>query len=353
VNEIVESDQAEIVSHAADMVEANQSYGALSEGLYLAGFTFERAMARVLGLLKTGGWMKVGAGFDDVNAFVRGLPLDQFKIVTEQRKEFVERVRALQPAVSNRAIAGALGVDRRTIDRDRGANAPPGAQNGQQNGEPSGANAPPGARDGRRDARIIIQRDHRRERVAEKLASMGEAARLEGKFSVLVSDPPLRDEFGPNPRQTERHYPTMTEAELVAMADEIKRITAEHAVHYMWISPHMLPIGFRILDAWGFEFRLSIVWPKETFGLGHWARHEHEELLIGRKGAFPPPPESLRVSSMLRAPRGRHSEKPEIILELIEQWYPAAPKIELFRRGPPRPGWAAWGNEVSPELAAE
>ena len=51
----------------------------------------------------------------------------------------------------NRAIADALKVDHRTIDRDRGENAPPDAQKAQQNGGGAGANAPPGAGDGRRD----------------------------------------------------------------------------------------------------------------------------------------------------------------------------------------------------------
>ena len=103
-------------------------------------------MARVLGLLKTGGWMKVGDGFDDVNAFVRSLQLDQFKIVTEQRKEFVERVKALQPAVSNRAIADALGVDHQTINNDvLGENSPPGIRKVKKNGKWGGENSPPGA----------------------------------------------------------------------------------------------------------------------------------------------------------------------------------------------------------------
>ena len=54
-----------------EFIEANQAYGALTEGLYLAGSAFERAMARTLGLLKSGGWRQVGPGFDDVNDFVR------------------------------------------------------------------------------------------------------------------------------------------------------------------------------------------------------------------------------------------------------------------------------------------
>jgi N6-adenosine-specific RNA methylase IME4 len=51
-------------------------------------------------------------------------------------------------------------------------------------------------------------------------------------------------------------------------------------------------------------------------------------------------------ASLIEAPVGRHSEKPEIFLNLVESYFPTLPRIELNRRGPPRPGWAAWGNEV-------
>jgi N6-adenosine-specific RNA methylase IME4 len=50
--------------------------------------------------------------------------------------------------------------------------------------------------------------------------------------------------------------------------------------------------------------------------------------------------------SVIEAPRGRHSEKPEVFLELVEAYYPTVPKIELFRRGPARKGWDAWGAEA-------
>jgi N6-adenosine-specific RNA methylase IME4 len=49
--------------------------------------------------------------------------------------------------------------------------------------------------------------------------------------------------------------------------------------------------------------------------------------------------------SVVEAPRRRHSEKPDVFYELIERMYPHASKLELFHRGPPRPGWAAWGDE--------
>lgn len=343
---------AGVTAMAANDADANQAYGALTEGLYLASHTFERAMAQALRLLKDGSWRLVGSGFDDVNAFIRSLKLDQFKIVADQRKEFAEQVRELQPQVSNRAIAKALGVGHDTVDRDlgRGANAPDGRENANpDNGRKSGggAYAPAGAYGGRRDARIVLQRDYRRERVAEKLASLSEAALLAGLFSVQVSDPPLTDKFGPSARQVEVHYPVMSEDSLLAMAPRVRAITAEHAVHFMWVAPHLILVAARILEAWGFEYSTHGFWDKGAIGLGQWFREEHEDVLIGRKGEFPPPPESLRVGSVLRAPRGRDSEKPEMLLELIEDWWPPAPKIELFRRGLARPGWAGWGNETA------
>lgn len=52
------------------------------------------------------------------------------------------------------------------------------------------------------------------------------------------------------------------------------------------------------------------------------------------------------------APRGEHSAKPECFFEMIEQYFPNLPKIELNRRGPARPGWDAWGNEIATAPAA-
>jgi N6-adenosine-specific RNA methylase IME4 len=49
---------------------------------------------------------------------------------------------------------------------------------------------------------------------------------------------------------------------------------------------------------------------------------------------------------VIEAPIGRHSAKPELFAEMIEQLDPAVPKIELNRRGQARPGWDAWGTEA-------
>ena len=68
-------------------------------------------------------------------------------------------------------------------------------------------------------------------------------------------------------------------------------------------------------------------------------------LSIAKRGNVPPPEAEARVSSVINAPRGRHSEKPERVYELIESFYPTLKKIELFARQG-REGWASWGNQV-------
>jgi hypothetical protein len=224
---------------ANKIADANQAYGALTEGLYIAGFTFERVMTKALALLKSGDWKTVGDGFDDVNVFVRSLKLDQFKVAAEQRREFRERVQELQPKVSNRSIAKALGVGKDTINRDVGANAPRGGRKVAENGTAGGANAPLGASDGRRDAARIGQRDMRSERREEKVKSMASAAALTGCYSVFYADPPWEDEFGPNDRQVENHYPTMSDAEIEAL--DVRSIAADDAMLFLWATPHMLP----------------------------------------------------------------------------------------------------------------
>ena len=105
-----------------------------------------------------------------------------------------------------------------------------------------------------------------------------------------------------------------------------------------------------MVEAWGFDYRTHAVWDKARLGMGYYFRLEHEDLLIARRGSFPVPDEPNRPeTSIFRAKRGRHSEKPEIAYELLERMWPTVTRIELFARKA-RHGWAAWGLEA-PEVA--
>jgi N6-adenosine-specific RNA methylase IME4 len=190
------------------------------------------------------------------------------------------------------------------------------------------------------------ERRHNRERV---LGAMQQAL-PDRRFGVIVSDPEWR--FEPWSRATgldrsaDNHYPTSC-TEVIASRD-VASIAADDAILFLWATVPMLPHALAVMAAWGFDYRSSFAWIKDKIGTGYWNRNEHELLLVGVRGNPPAPAPEQRIGSVISAPRGEHSAKPEIILEWIEYWYPTLPKIELNRRGAARPGWDAWGNESDP-----
>ena len=184
----------------------------------------------------------------------------------------------------------------------------------------------------------------RQERIENLSATATELPSGEQKYSVVYADPPWRYDFTETAnREIENQYPTMSINEIRGM--DISGICHSDAVLYLWAPAPKLLEALSVMEAWGFGYKTHMVWVKDKQGMGYWARSQHELLLVGTKGKFPPPAESERVSSIIEAPRGKHSEKPVRCAELIEGWYPDMAKIELFCRTP-REGWEVWGNEV-------
>ena len=103
--------------------------------------------------------------------------------------------------------------------------------------------------------------------------------------------PGVGHDFGPNGRETERHFPTMSLDDIKALP--VHEIATPAAILYLWALPHMLPKALQVMEALGFEFRTSMFWVKDRVGLGQWACNHCEPLLIGRRGSFPPPSKSL------------------------------------------------------------
>src|SRR5207244_4152766 len=143
------------------------------------------------------------------------------------------------------------------------------------------------------------------------------------------------------PLAPENHYPTMATEEICALPVP----AAEEAVLFLWAVSCLLLEALEVMEAWGFAFKTTLCWVKPSIGPGVWLRNRHELLLVGQRGGYRPPEPEERCDSVLEAPRGRHSQKPEQIYELLERMYPQASKLELFARAS-RPGWVAWGNEV-------
>jgi N6-adenosine-specific RNA methylase IME4 len=168
-----------------------------------------------------------------------------------------------------------------------------------------------------------------------------------GRFAVFYLDPPwdhgIWGDAGKQ-KSAEWHYPVMSIEELMAL--DIPRIANDDAVMFMWTSRQHLFDALKLMAHWGFTYRSNLVWVKNTMGLGRWGRDRHELLLIGVKGNVPPPPLGEAVDSVIKADTNGHSVKPAAFREIIDQYFPGLPKIELFARGKAPEGWVFWGNQV-------
>jgi len=167
------------------------------------------------------------------------------------------------------------------------------------------------------------------------------------KYQVIYADPPWRYDFSKSDsREIENQYPTMTVVELC----DLTIPSESNSVLYLWATAPKLLEALQVLRAWGFTYKTSAIWDKDILGMGYWFRGQHELLLVGVKGSFSPPPQSLRVSSVYRERRTKHSKKPNGIRDLIASWYPDKSRVELFARQKTE-GWDCWGNEVESDLA--
>jgi len=185
-------------------------------------------------------------------------------------------------------------------------------------------------------------RDHRR---SEKASRYVETALKEaGRFGVICADPPWQYEHVvSDSRAIENQYPTMTLEEICEMP--VSEVILPDCILFLWAPAPKVTEAVKVLEAWGFVYRTHAVWDKQKIGMGYYFRSQHEDLLVATKGKPLTPHESTRISSILSAPRTRHSEKPLIAYEAIEAMYPGMPKLEMFARGK-RAGWEVWGNEA-------
>ena len=195
-----------------------------------------------------------------------------------------------------------------------------------------------------------VEQERRNERRQERIENIAEIVANNkpldgiGVFPVIYADPPWQyDHPISDSRKIENQYPTMPIEEIYALP--VEKIAAPDCILFLWVTTPFLEKGLRVLGAWGFDYRTSMVWVKPSIGPGQWVRQRHEYLLIGVRGHIPTPEGKNKPDSVIEAPREEHSKKPDIVYDIIERMYPELPKVELFCRNPKK-GWTAWGNQI-------
>jgi hypothetical protein len=198
----------------------------------------------------------------------------------------------------------------------------------------------------------------RAERQAEKRARRHQReAELGGKivalpdkkYGLIVCDDdwdfkPWSRETGEMDRQTADQLHEATKDRFACAAD--------NCLLAMWSTVPHLAIAIDLLRKRGFRYVSHFIWGKDKAGTGFWNSNKHEILLLGVKGEIPCPAPGQQWVSLQWAPVTEHSAKPPVFLQMLEEYFPHLPKIELNRRGKARPGWSCFGNEVPPAMAA-
>ena len=187
------------------------------------------------------------------------------------------------------------------------------------------------------------RRSSRVEKINE-ISKGNKELKTEMRFPVIYCDPPWKYDYAETEnRAIENQYPTMSIEEICALP--FRDIATPDCVCFMWATSPKLEESIRVLFSWGLSYRTCAVWVKDKIGMGYYFRQQHELLLVATMGNPPVPDVANRVSSVIEAPRTKHSAKPERAYEIIEEMYPEFEKLEMFCRLP-RKGWHAWGNQA-------
>lgn len=188
-------------------------------------------------------------------------------------------------------------------------------------------------------------REVKREEIIKKLESIQarEAKELDGVYDVIVIDPPWplqkieRDE---RPNQSEFEYPTMTIEEIA----DLRVPVADDCHVWLWTTQKYIPAAFRLLEEWGLKYVCTFVWRKpggfQPYGL---PQFNCEFALYARRGS-PHFIDTRAFSACFDAPRGGHSEKPELFYDTIRR-VTAGRRLDMFGRRRIE-GFDSWGKEA-------
>lgn len=192
------------------------------------------------------------------------------------------------------------------------------------------------------------KKEQRKEDVLLKIEDQGtRPPNLNGKYRVVYADPPwwyaTEQHCGASQETTiGTHYPSMHTEDICALP--VLDMLEDDAVCFLWATSPLLEHGLRVISAWGFKYKASMVWDKVKHNVGHYVSVRHEFLLIGTRGKCTPDIRRLH-DSVYTEERTVHSRKPDYFRSFIDEIYPIGARVELFAREKSS-GWDSWGNQL-------
>ena len=174
------------------------------------------------------------------------------------------------------------------------------------------------------------------------------------KYNVIYADPPWRYAAKNVQGAAEKHYATMSVADIIALP--VDELAAKDCALFLWITFPMLHEAWGVMRAWGFDFKtVAFVWVKLNrtsnslfWGMVHLTRANAEIWLLATKGS--PIRQAKNIHQIVISHVEEHSKKPDEVRRRIEALMGDVPRVELFARQSST-GWDVWGNEVQSDIS--
>lgn len=145
------------------------------------------------------------------------------------------------------------------------------------------------------------------------------------KFTTLYIDPPWSYNNSGTRGAAKKHYPCMTIKEIKNLP--VNELSNDNSHLHLWTTKDFIFDAKNILEHWGFKYKSMLVWVKPQMGMGNYWRVSHEILLFGMKGKLPFQVRDKK--SWIKCSRMKHSQKPNVVREMIEEVSPG-PYLEMF-----------------------
>ena len=140
------------------------------------------------------------------------------------------------------------------------------------------------------------------------------------------------------------NYPTLKLNDLKKL--KVSSISSDNCILFMWTTGPQFANSIELGISWGFEYKtVAFVWDKKVHNPGRYTLSQTEFVIAFKKGKFPTPRGARNIKQLISVHRGKHSEKPEEVIDGITQMFPTQKKIELFARKN-YIGWSNWGLEI-------
>lgn len=171
-------------------------------------------------------------------------------------------------------------------------------------------------------------------------------------YDLIMADPPWPQKKGGlrkiRPKQNRwLDYNTLSLEEIASIISSFSAQTL-----FLWTIDKFLCQAQQLAEDIGYKLHARFIWDKGNgIAPAFTVRYSHEYLLWLYKSPMPKIASDMRgkIKTVFSEPSQKHSQKPVIAYDIIENLYPNAKRLELFARRY-RNGWDAWGNEIESNI---